>query len=85
MTGLKTMDRKALLARRVREIRLERYGEQGVGTLAQALDIPVQTWLNYERGVTLPAEVLLGFLEVTGADPQSLLTGETNRLVIRIN
>jgi len=79
------MDRKALLARRVREIRLERYGEQGVGTLAQALDIPVQTWLNYERGVTLPAEVLLGFLEVTGADPQSLLTGETNRLVIRIN
>ena len=70
------MNKKALLARRVREIRLEHFGEYGVDILAQALKIPPQTWLNYERGVTMPAEVLLGFLEVTGADPQSLLTGD---------
>ncbi len=82
---LKTMNKKALLARRIREIRLELYGENGLPTLAQSLKVPAETWLNYERGVTMPADVLLEFLELTGADPQSLLTGETRRPVIRID
>jgi hypothetical protein len=63
------------LARRVSEIRCENFGEHGVSILANALRIPTRTWLNYESGVTMPANVILGFIEVTGADPRWLLTG----------
>ena len=38
--------------------------------------LPARTWYNYETGVTVPAEVLLGFIEQTGANPIWLLTGE---------
>ena len=74
------MNPKTLLAHRVREIRQDLYGDNGPDVLAGVLNLPVQTWLNYERGVTMPAEVLLVFLEVTGADPHWLLTGEGERL-----
>ena len=40
---------------------------------------PPRTWYNYETGVTVPAEVLLGFIEQTGANPIWLLTGEGPR------
>ena len=40
------------------------------------LSLPARTWYNYETGVTVPAEVLLGFIEQTGANPIWLLTGE---------
>jgi hypothetical protein len=63
------------LAERVSEIRRERYGESGAPMLAEALGLPTRTWLNYEVGVTIPAEVILRFIEVTGADPHWLLTG----------
>ncbi len=74
------MNRKTLLACRVREIRNYLYGEDGFNALAQALGVPAQTWLNYERGITMPAEVLLEFLEVTSVDPHWLRTGEGERL-----
>ncbi len=74
------MKRKASLTQRIREVRNDLYGENGIEALALALDIPVQTWLNYERGVTVPAEVLLEFLEITGTDPHWLLTGNGERL-----
>jgi Bacteriophage CI repressor helix-turn-helix domain len=74
------MKRKRLLACRVREIRNYLYGENGLDALAQALGVPTQTWLNYERGITMPAEVLLNFLEATGVDPHWLSTGEGERL-----
>ena len=41
-----------------------------------ALGLPARTWLNYEGGVTMPATVLLSFLDLTGADPHWLLTGQ---------
>jgi hypothetical protein len=63
------------LAGRVREVRRELYGESGAPMLAEALGLPTRTWLNYEVGVTIPAEVILRFIEVTGADPHWLLTG----------
>ena len=72
------MKRKALLAHRVREIRLKLFGEDGLSALARALDIPAGTWLNYELGVTMPAEVLLAFLEITGADPRGSSLMRTN-------
>jgi hypothetical protein len=68
-----------LLAIRVREIRRERYGDGGIPILARLLGLPVQTWVNFEAGVGMPAPVILRFIEVTGADPRWLLTGEGDR------
>jgi hypothetical protein len=63
------------LARRVREIRRERFGAGGTAVLAVLLDLPVRTWENYEAGCTIPAQTLLRFIELTGAHPHWLLTG----------
>ena len=63
------------LAQRVREIRVEHFGESGVPLLAETLDLPERTWHNYESGVTIPALVILRFIEVTKANPRWLLTG----------
>jgi hypothetical protein len=64
------------LSRRLREIRQNLFGEHGGPELARRLNLPARTWYNYETGVTVPAEVLLGFIEQTGANPMWLLTGE---------
>lgn len=63
------------LAARVREIREELYGEHGGPLLASALGVPFRAWASYEGGETIPAETILRFVEVTGANPQWLLTG----------
>lgn len=70
-----------MLARRVREVRVERFGEQGVATMAALLRIPARTWSNYEAGVTIPATVILRFLLITGSNPEWLLTGVGERYV----
>ena len=70
---------KALLSRRLRDIRQEVFGEHGGPELARRLNLPARTWYNYETGVTVPAEVLLGFIDETGANPTWLLTGEGAR------
>ena len=67
---------------RVREIRVERFGNDGIATLAQALDIPARTWEHFENGVTIPAWIILQFIEITGVEPHWLLTGEGERTVI---
>jgi hypothetical protein len=67
---------KASLSRRLREIRQELFGEHGGPELARRLSLPARTWYNYETGVTVPAEVLLGFIDQTGANPSWLLSGE---------
>lgn len=67
---------KASLSRRLREIRQELFGEHGGPELARRLNLPARTWYNYETGVTVPAEVLLGFIDQTGASPHWLLSGE---------
>jgi hypothetical protein len=69
----------ACLSRRVVEIRLERFGEHGAPLLARALGLPTRSWLNFEAGVTIPARVILKFIEVTGASPHWLLTGEGDK------
>ena len=48
------MNRQASLTQRTCEIRGELHGECGRETLAAAWQSPTQTWLNYERGVTMP-------------------------------
>jgi hypothetical protein len=70
---------KASLSRRLREIRQEIFGDHGGPELARRLNLPARTWYNYETGVTVPAEVLLGFIEQTGANPEWLLNGEGPR------
>ena len=70
------MNIKASLSRRLREIRQELFGEHGGPELARRLNLPARTWYNYETGVTVPAEVLLGFIDQTGANPLWLLAGE---------
>ena len=70
---------KAALSRRLRDVRQELFGEHGGPELARRLNLPARTWYNYETGVTVPAEVLLGFIDQTGATPIWLLTGEGAR------
>jgi hypothetical protein len=71
----KRASRKAAIAGRLRLVRIELFGEdQGTG-LAGQLGIPSRTWFNYECGVTIPGEVLLHFLEITGIEPIWLLRG----------
>jgi hypothetical protein len=66
---------KQELARRVREIR-EAFDSEGGHDLAASLGLPARTWWNYEAGCTMPATVLLELIELTGAHPHWLLTGE---------
>jgi hypothetical protein len=75
------MNRKASLACRVREIREFLFGDHGVESLARALKISPATWLNFERGITMPAEVLVDFMEVTQVAPHWLSTGEGERFI----
>lgn len=64
------------LSARLRAIREELFGKHGGPELARRLGIPARSWYNYETGVTIPAEVLLGFIEQTGANTTYLATGE---------
>lgn len=67
---------KSALADRIRQVRRDLYGAYGGPVLAEALQLPFRTWANYEAGTTIPAQVILQFIEVTRADPHWLLTGE---------
>jgi hypothetical protein len=64
------------LHRRLRQIRIDLYGENGGPMLADALQLPSRTWANYESGITIPGPVLLRFIVLTGACPRWLLTGD---------
>lgn len=66
---------KCTLSERLRDIRVELYGERGGSEMARRLGLPIRTWYNYEGGVTVPAEVLLRFVELTNVEPIWLLHG----------
>ena len=68
-----------LLPARVRAVRVEKFGPDGVTDVAQALGIPNRTWMHIESGVMVPPRILLQFLTLTGAEPLWLLTGEGER------
>lgn len=67
---------KSALSSRIRQIREDLYGQHGGPLLAEALRIPFRTWVQYEAGETIPALVILRFIEITAAHPHWLLTGE---------
>lgn len=67
------------LAGRLKSVREELYGEHGGPELARLLEIPARDLYNYETGVTIPGEVLLRIIELTGVRPAWLLRGEEPR------
>jgi hypothetical protein len=68
------------LGARLRMIREELYGADGIADLAAALGIAIQSWRNYEEiGELAPAQTLLHFIELTGVDPLWLLSGQGDR------
>ena len=69
------VNRKKDLAERIKQLRIRRFGERGGPELARRLGLPVRTWYNYENGVTIPAEILLDFLNETGYTFKDLTSG----------
>jgi hypothetical protein len=69
------------LGRRVREIRVALYGENGGPLLAEALQVPFPSLYDYENGCAMPAESILRFIELTRAHPHWLLTGDGERFL----
>jgi hypothetical protein len=67
---------RASLSHRLREIRQELFGSHGRPELARRLNLPARTWYNHETGATVPAEILLTFIDQTRANPVWLLSGE---------
>jgi DNA-binding transcriptional regulator YiaG len=80
MARKKNMSEKAhakhALGERLKQFRAELFGERGGPELARLLGIPTQTWCNFEMGVTVPAQVILRFIEVTKVEPKWLLSGQ---------
>jgi hypothetical protein len=70
------MRSKKELARRLVEVRETLFGIDGGPQVTRLLDIPAHTWANYKRGVTMPGEILLGFVVATGVDPDWLIEGK---------
>ena len=66
----------AVLADRLKTIRVSRFGKSGAPVLAMLMKLPLATWLNYESGCVIPGHILLDFIRVTKVSPDWLLTGE---------
>lgn len=64
----KSLRVKYALARDLGALRLKLFGDHGAGEMARRLGLPVQTWQKYERGNTVPAEVVLMLLEMFPAE-----------------
>lgn len=64
------------LAGRLLALRSELFGERGGPELARRLGIPARTWYSYERGVAVPAEILLKILKLTSVEVDWLSDGQ---------
>jgi hypothetical protein len=73
------MNLSDVLGGRLRAVRRDLYGDHGGPLLAEALGIPVRTWVRYESGATIPGLVLLRFIAIVDVEPRWLLTGEGPR------
>ena len=67
------------LADRVRAVREDLYGPDGVERFAQALGLTRESWANYERGMRIPDVVILRLIHLSGATRRWLMTGEGPR------
>jgi len=64
------------LSTRLRTIRKEQFGERGTAEITRQIGVPNRSWYSYETGVTVPAEVMLRFVELTLVEPHWLLHGQ---------
>jgi transcriptional regulator with XRE-family HTH domain len=69
-------DEKAIIAR-IRSLREQYVGGRGKSKFARALNISPSTYNYYENNRIPPIEILLKICEVTGADLDWLLTGQS--------
>src|SRR5262249_4873123 len=67
------------LAERLREVREDLYGEHGGQFLADTLGISLRSWMNYESGVVVRAEVVLKLIVTVRVNPLWLLTGQGDK------
>jgi hypothetical protein len=67
------------IGRRLAAIARDRHGPAGGYAMGRELGLSERSWNGYERGNTLPGEILLRFLEVTGVRPEWLLHGSRLR------
>jgi len=73
----------AALGERIRAIRIDLFGEFRRLELARLLRISDRKLERFETGSTLPAEIILILMEVTGANPHWLQSGEGERYLGR--
>ena len=73
---MQIFDEKALIER-VRLLRKQYAGSRGKSKFARALGISASTYSYYENNRIPPIEILLKICEVTGADLEWLLTGNS--------
>ncbi len=71
--GRPAVGRHRALSERLRRARIAHFGAEGVADLSRRLGVPERTWRNYETGVSLPADVVLRFMELTGVTARELL------------
>jgi hypothetical protein len=69
------------MASRVRQIREELYGSNGASCLALSLEIPQRDWEAFEMGEQMTAELMLAFIEITGANPHWISSGLGDKYV----
>ena len=75
MSSLNHRNHGVDLAKRLCDIREDLYGEHAQ-FMADALGVPLRTWLNYESGVTVPAYVVLQLIVLARVNAHWLLTGK---------
>lgn len=64
--------KRQTLAKQIKHLRTKRFGKSGGPEIARRLGIAPRSWYNYENGTTIPAEILLDFLTITGYTTQDL-------------
>ena len=72
------------IAERLRDVRICWYGEHGAQFFADAIGIPLRTWLNYESGITVPGDIMLGVVVMTRVNPEWLLSGRGEKFDHRL-
>ena len=67
------------LSERIRLVRIDLFGEHGGRLLAGLLRVPQRDLTRMEAGGPIPGLLILRLIEVTGVNPNWLLSGEGDR------
>ena len=72
---------RSTLGERLRQIRIELYGDCGGPKIAHQLGITFRSWYNYELGVTIPGDLHLRFIESISVNPLWLFHRQGERFM----